>query len=73
MYETLLRPHKVQQLPPPRPLSQVVDKLKRKDSQVMETTIEKGYGYGGSEWEWGQGRGRGRDGQESERGRRVEV
>ncbi|KAG8214341.1 tRNA methyltransferase complex subunit Cpd1 [Butyriboletus roseoflavus] len=29
MYETLLRPHEVQQLPPPRPLSQVVDKLKR--------------------------------------------
>ena len=29
MYETLLRPHEVQQLPPPRPLSQIVDKLKR--------------------------------------------
>ncbi|KAN0074607.1 tRNA methyltransferase complex GCD14 subunit domain containing protein [Tylopilus felleus] len=29
MYETLLRPHEVQQLPPPRPLSQVIDKLKR--------------------------------------------
>ena len=28
MYETLLRPHEVQQLPPPRPLSQVIDKLK---------------------------------------------
>ncbi|KAH0826207.1 tRNA methyltransferase complex subunit Cpd1 [Lanmaoa asiatica] len=28
MYETLLRPHEVQQLPPPRPLSQVVDRLK---------------------------------------------
>jgi len=29
MYETLLRPHEVQQLPPPRPLGQVIDKLKR--------------------------------------------
>lgn len=29
MYETLLRPHEVHPLPPPRPLSQVVDKLKR--------------------------------------------
>ncbi|KAI9568478.1 tRNA methyltransferase complex subunit Cpd1 [Boletus coccyginus] len=29
MYETLLRPHEVQQLPPPRPLAQVIDKLKR--------------------------------------------
>ncbi|KAI6023369.1 hypothetical protein EDC04DRAFT_302599 [Pisolithus marmoratus] len=29
MYETLLRPHKVQQLPTPLPLSSVIDKLKR--------------------------------------------
>ncbi|KAG9308863.1 tRNA methyltransferase complex subunit Cpd1 [Chiua virens] len=29
MYETLLRPHEVQQRPPPRPLSEVIDKLKR--------------------------------------------
>ncbi|KAI5994867.1 tRNA methyltransferase complex GCD14 subunit-domain-containing protein [Pisolithus marmoratus] len=29
MYETLLRPHEVQQLPTPLPLSSVIDKLKR--------------------------------------------
>ena len=36
MYETLLRPHEVQQLPPPRPLSQVIDKLKHMEQYREE-------------------------------------
>ncbi|KAF8125186.1 tRNA methyltransferase complex subunit Cpd1 [Boletus edulis] len=36
MYETLLRPHEVQHVPPPRPLSHVIDKLKRMERNREE-------------------------------------
>ncbi|KIJ64618.1 hypothetical protein HYDPIDRAFT_132672 [Hydnomerulius pinastri MD-312] len=41
MYETLLRPHEVQQLPSPLPLSQVVGKLKKMEEKREEKRLRQ--------------------------------